>query len=71
MRILVDMNLSPEWSRMFEKEGFESTPWIDVGNPTASDKEILNYARENHFIILLMIWILGIFLPLQGSTVPV
>jgi predicted nuclease of predicted toxin-antitoxin system len=34
MKILLDMNLSPQWVRFLEQEGFEATHWSTVGDPS-------------------------------------
>lgn len=52
MKILIDMNLSPDWREIFAKHGWESVHWSFVGKLTAPDKTILQYARDNGFVIL-------------------
>ena len=51
MKILLDMNLSPEWEGYFRKNNVEAIHWSKLGNSKASDSEIFNYARTNGFII--------------------
>jgi len=51
MKILLDMNLSPDWEKFFISYGIESSHWSKLGNPKATDKEIFNYARKNNFIV--------------------
>ena len=51
MKILLDMNLSPEWEEYFHKNNIDSIHWSKVGNPKAGDSEIFRYARENNFVI--------------------
>ena len=41
MRILVDMNLSPQWCGVLAQNGFPSVHWSDVGDPKASDRTIM------------------------------
>jgi len=52
MKILIDMNLSPRWSRVLEKHGHTCTHWSEVGDPTSSDTIIMRWARENDHIVL-------------------
>jgi predicted nuclease of predicted toxin-antitoxin system len=40
MKILIDMNLSPNWVKTFAAENIESVHWSTVGNPRADDAEI-------------------------------
>jgi predicted nuclease of predicted toxin-antitoxin system len=41
MKILVDMNLSPEWILALNQAGFEAIHWSTVGDLDASDEELL------------------------------
>jgi predicted nuclease of predicted toxin-antitoxin system len=45
MKLLIDMNLSPDWVPVLHKAGFETTHWSDIGDPCAPDNEILKWAR--------------------------
>ena len=47
MKILIDMNLSPDWVAAFATENIESVHWSAIGNPRAEDTEIMDYARTN------------------------
>ena len=51
MKLLIDMNLSPVWVAVFEKEGVEAIHWTDVGDPRAPDNEIMKWARDNGYIV--------------------
>jgi predicted nuclease of predicted toxin-antitoxin system len=51
MKILIDMNLSPDWVAAFAAENIESVHWSTVGDPRAEDTEIMDYARANHYIV--------------------
>ncbi|RYD65196.1 MAG: hypothetical protein EOP83_07880 [Verrucomicrobiaceae bacterium] len=52
MRLLVDMNLSPDWIPVLEAWGWEAIHWIDVGAPNAPDTELLAHARDKDRIVL-------------------
>lgn len=52
MKILIDMNLSPEWCSVLAKHGFPSIHWSEVGEPGASDAAIMAYAREHGYVVL-------------------
>jgi predicted nuclease of predicted toxin-antitoxin system len=41
MKILVDMNLSPEWVGFFAAHGIEAVHRSKKGNPRARDSEIM------------------------------
>lgn len=51
MKILLDMNLSPEWVEEFEEAGFEAVHWSRVGDIRAEDAEIVDWARQNRALI--------------------
>ena len=51
MKILIDMNLSPEWIGYFKKVHLEALHWSTVGNPRAKDSEIFQWARLNKYIV--------------------
>jgi predicted nuclease of predicted toxin-antitoxin system len=51
MKVLIDMNLSPDWTSAFTAENIESVHWSTVGDPRAQDEEIMEYARANAYIV--------------------
>jgi predicted nuclease of predicted toxin-antitoxin system len=51
MKILVDMNLSPEWVDAFARQGIPAVHWSSVGNPRADDSELMDWARANNHIV--------------------
>jgi predicted nuclease of predicted toxin-antitoxin system len=51
MKILVDMNLSPLWVPFLIGHGFHAVHWSVVGSGSAPDREILDYALANEFVV--------------------
>jgi predicted nuclease of predicted toxin-antitoxin system len=51
MKILVDMNLSPDWVEVFNQNGWESLHWSAVGAPSATDRVIMEWARVNGYVV--------------------
>lgn len=51
MKILIDMNLTPEWVKAFREEGIESVHWSEIGPLNATDKTIMKYAGENGYLV--------------------
>lgn len=51
MRILIDMNLSPEWVQEFQRYNIEAVHWSTVGEFDAEDKILMNWARENDHVV--------------------
>lgn len=52
MKLLIDMNLSPNWVRLLAGAGFEAVHWSSVGVAYAPDSEIMAYANANGYVIL-------------------
>jgi predicted nuclease of predicted toxin-antitoxin system len=51
VKILIDMNLSPAWVEVFQREAWEAVHWSRVGEVTAPDREILEWAVTNQFVL--------------------
>jgi predicted nuclease of predicted toxin-antitoxin system len=51
MKILIDMNLSPEWVDTFAAVAIELVHWSMVGDPAATDRTIMAYAQTNNYIV--------------------
>lgn len=51
MKILIDMNLSPDWCQAFSLFGIEAIHWSDVGEPTASNRVLMEWAKGNGYIV--------------------
>jgi predicted nuclease of predicted toxin-antitoxin system len=51
MKILIDMNLSPEWVEIFKQQGWEAIHWSKAGNIKATDKAIMEWAKEGGYIV--------------------
>jgi len=52
MDLLVDMNLTPRWVPCLVAAGHTAQHWSSIGQPTASDHEIMAYARDHKLIVL-------------------
>ncbi len=51
MKILIDMNLSPDWIDVFAKHKIEAVHWSSVGDPSATDRVIMQWASTNGYIV--------------------
>jgi predicted nuclease of predicted toxin-antitoxin system len=51
MKLLVDMNLSPEWVTVLKQAGWEAIHWSKAGNLRAADSEIMAWAKQNGHIV--------------------
>jgi len=52
VKILVDMNLSPEWIGHLARPDWTVHRWNEVGNPKAEDPDIAAWAAQNGFAVL-------------------
>lgn len=52
MKLLVDMNLSPDWVPLLVARGWEAQHWSQVGPGNTPDTELLRWARECGHIVL-------------------
>ena len=51
MKLLVDMNLSPDWVAVLEQAGWETVHWSSVGNLRAADSEIMAWAKQKGCVV--------------------
>lgn len=51
MKVVIDVNLSVRWVATLREAGIEAYHWRDLGRSTASDTEIMAWARQNNSII--------------------
>jgi len=51
MKLLVDMNLSPDWVQPLENAGWETRHWNTLGDPQATDATIFLFSAQNGWVI--------------------
>jgi predicted nuclease of predicted toxin-antitoxin system len=51
VKLLIDMNLSPLWIKVFERHGWQAVHWSTVGDPRATDHVIMDWARANRSVV--------------------
>ncbi|MGL5804877.1 MAG: DUF5615 family PIN-like protein [Xenococcaceae cyanobacterium] len=52
MKLLIDMNLSPDLVNVLENNGFEAIHWSSVGDVNARDRDIMTWAKSNDYVVL-------------------
>ena len=52
MKLIIDMNLSPNWVQVLKEGGIEAIHWSDLGAQDSPDATILAYALEHQYIVL-------------------
>ena len=70
IQILIDMNLSPDWVAELAKHGLISVHWSSVGDPKATDREIMDWARSNGYTVFTHDLDFGTMLALTHSSGP-
>ena len=70
MKILIDMNLSPDWVGVFVKHEITAIHWSSVGDPRAEDSELMDWARANNHILFTHDLDFGTMLALTGAESP-
>ena len=70
MKILIDMNLSPDWTEAFTAANIESVHWSTIGDSRAQDIEIIEYARTNGYIVFTHDLDFGMILALTNAAGP-
>ena len=51
MKLLIDMNLSPDWVVFLGTAGIEAAHWASVGAPDAQDTDIMAYAAAQDYVV--------------------
>ncbi|MGZ8245257.1 DUF5615 family PIN-like protein [Methylomagnum sp.] len=70
MKILLDMNLSPLWVPFLQAAGYTVKHWSEIGDITAPDTEIMEWARLNGYIVFTHDLDFGALLFATGATAP-
>jgi len=51
IKILIDMNLSPDWAPVLQNAGWSATHWSTVGDLKATDRTIMDWAEASGYIV--------------------
>jgi predicted nuclease of predicted toxin-antitoxin system len=70
LRLLIDMNLSPEWISALRSNGFDAVHWSSVGDPRATDSAIMQWARDNGRVVFTHDLDFGTLLALTHASGP-
>lgn len=70
MKLILDMNLSPQWVDALAVAGFEATHWSALGDPGAADSAIMAFARARDAVILTHDLDFGTILAASGGNAP-
>jgi len=70
MKILIDMNLSPNWAKVLNEAGIDAMHWSQLGPANTPDPAIMAYAAANGFVILTNDLDFGIALAIANKEKP-
>lgn len=70
MKLVIDMNLSPDWVAAFEKYNISAIHWSTVGDPRERDSVIMEWARTNGYIVFTHDLDFGSLLAATGADTP-
>ena len=51
MKLLIDVCLSPQWSRFLCDAGHDALHWSEVGPIDAPDRAIMKWARSHEYVV--------------------
>jgi predicted nuclease of predicted toxin-antitoxin system len=70
VQLVVDMNLSPEWTAELARHGWSAVHWSAVGDPRADDSAIMAWAVTNSYVVFTHDLDFGTILALTHATGP-
>ncbi len=70
MKIVIDMNLSPEWVPNLTALGHDVRHWSSIGAAWAEDSEIMEWADQNGFVVFTNDLDFGNLLAASGAGQP-
>ncbi|MDB5291716.1 MAG: hypothetical protein JWL69_2957 [Phycisphaerales bacterium] len=70
VKILIDMNLSPDWVPVLQRHGWTAVHWSTVGDPRATDRAIMDWAVANGYMVFTHDLDFGTMLALTHATGP-
>jgi predicted nuclease of predicted toxin-antitoxin system len=70
LNVLIDMNLSPDWTPLLQAAGWNAAHWSTVGDPRATDRTIMDWALANDHIVFTHDLDFGTLLALTHQTGP-
>lgn len=70
MKIVIDMNLPDEWVPVFARHGIEAKHWSSIGSINAEDSEIMEWAKQNEYVVFTHDLDFGALLAASGADRP-
>lgn len=70
MKLLLDMNLSPQLVSQLQQKGYTCCHWSQIGQITAEDQVIFDWAAEQGYIVITNDLDFGAILAATGNALP-
>jgi predicted nuclease of predicted toxin-antitoxin system len=70
IKIVVDVGLPPAWIPVLTAQGWEAVHWSAVGDLCAPDRTIMEWARQQRYVVFTHDLDFGALLALSGETGP-
>ena len=70
MKLVFDMNLTPNWVKWLSDRGFEAVHWDSIGDREARDEEIMTWAASESRVVVTNDLDFGQILALTHATGP-
>ena len=70
MKLVLDMNLTPDWVPVLLQAGHTAVHWSSIGSPRAKDREIMAWARERQQVVFTHDLDFGAILAATGADLP-
>jgi predicted nuclease of predicted toxin-antitoxin system len=70
MKILIDMNLSPDLVEVLQNNGLDAVHWSEIGAGNAPDREIMAWAKSNDYVVLTHDLDFGTILAVTQASAP-
>ena len=70
VKLLIDMNLSPDWVSVLDNHGWQAVHWSTVGDPRAGDRTIMEWASGHGYTVFTHDLDFGTILALTHASGP-
>jgi len=70
MKIVIDVNLPPRCVEVLQRHSIDSVHWTTVGDPRATDREIMAWARDHAHVVFTHDLDFGALLAMTHATGP-
>jgi len=70
LKVLIDMNLSPQWVELFKKHTIVAVHWSIIGDHKAKDETIMRWAKDHKHIVFTNDLDFGTLLALTHAHLP-